>query len=1215
MLEGKKVGLVLCGGGGKGSYQIGVWKALKEAGIIPSAIAGSSVGALNGAMMTTGDYATAERMWLSIKNEDVLSLNSPALVSRLARLHIDLARLPLFLRSKGLFSQQGLKAMMDDALPAGFADTPIPFYAALHDKEANEVEYKKINGHDDKTAQDILLASAALPEIFDDIEINDKVYSDGGWYWFLPHKKLDNAPITPLFEKEQCDIIFLVCLSRDDRIERSKYPGVKLLPIVPQQDLGGLFSGVMDFNGDNAKKRIDQGYRDAQQIIQSISGFLENNEEYEKLWQRFAEGEADASSQRERMDEAGREGLNIRKQIIDFNRIVMNDDFTTQMEWINEADNLLEYENRQLLTKIARHEQLEITTRVDGFLSRVRDNNRDIEDAVTDAVSCLAAVPGQSKHLAEQGVIGRFWGMITGNNQKLLADNQHDLAMAQFAALRLISQVQKQSTLLSFEATLAIGNKVNWLFGEVAGLGEEMNRRTVSIYRSLAGVYLKLRNEIRKDRGRIDKLERRVELGEWMNTVEAENASLPPSHRLMKLVNEFYRFTRPAWNEKEIQVILLQALLNAGFRDNMQTIAPKELLCRNTVASLFHRISSVNKGNLSPLLDTAELVKRNELDSDEAAGGWLVIRHGMAADIPVPVYDLAVDLLYGLKRAGFGQQVTLDPMKSLIVSHIKTLEDIAAENGVNPFAPGELECLREQVEQYKFAVPVIGPFNAGKSTLLNYYMGFDQKNEFLKSYNKRETKVATELHYTSGGEKVVLHFIDGGMRSYSIGSSDETLSSLLARQVNEHAPAGNLLYIEAHINNQVLAEHPELILVDMPGLSSGLEAHNKAILNYMDNGTSFILCTSEGIKDDTLQFIRDMALYELDFRVVMTKKSNRIAEEHEDIVRQNRDTLLYETDRQIPIASVESHKGDLDEFRSMIGDLSARRGELFHGRFSTTLNALATRLSLSLKMLLNGENLSTSDLEMKKADTQKKMDELERKLARITKNVRDECSKSLPGKVAEDVNSVLNQNRNALKNQLLNGSGKAVEGRISGLAANEFQLSLGKRARELFSSAEQEINCYVETSVYATCGVSGASADVGDFASGNGGLIGGGAVGLGLLAIGFPILGTIAAGLIYLFSKSDKESEAESALATAFEQVLATVRTQAAQQLENMSARFLASLADKVVAIKKDQAQTIARIEEQLEKCAEEKKVQHDKISADIQRVLALTTAENTRPV
>ncbi|MBQ7895822.1 MAG: patatin-like phospholipase family protein, partial [Oscillospiraceae bacterium] len=47
----KEYALALEGGGAKGAYQIGVWQALREAGIKIKAVAGTSVGALNGAMM------------------------------------------------------------------------------------------------------------------------------------------------------------------------------------------------------------------------------------------------------------------------------------------------------------------------------------------------------------------------------------------------------------------------------------------------------------------------------------------------------------------------------------------------------------------------------------------------------------------------------------------------------------------------------------------------------------------------------------------------------------------------------------------------------------------------------------------------------------------------------------------------------------------------------------------------------------------------------------------------------------------------------------------------------------------------------------------------------------------------------------------------------------------------------------------------------------
>ena len=56
----KEYGIVLEGGGARGAYQIGVWKALKEAGVKIKGIAGTSVGALNGALMCMDDYENAE---------------------------------------------------------------------------------------------------------------------------------------------------------------------------------------------------------------------------------------------------------------------------------------------------------------------------------------------------------------------------------------------------------------------------------------------------------------------------------------------------------------------------------------------------------------------------------------------------------------------------------------------------------------------------------------------------------------------------------------------------------------------------------------------------------------------------------------------------------------------------------------------------------------------------------------------------------------------------------------------------------------------------------------------------------------------------------------------------------------------------------------------------------------------------------------------------
>ncbi|MFA6939864.1 MAG: patatin-like phospholipase family protein, partial [Clostridiaceae bacterium] len=70
----KEYGLVLAGGGAKGGYEIGVYKSLIKNNINIKAVAGASVGALNGAMIVQGDYEKAAELWKNINVQNVINL-------------------------------------------------------------------------------------------------------------------------------------------------------------------------------------------------------------------------------------------------------------------------------------------------------------------------------------------------------------------------------------------------------------------------------------------------------------------------------------------------------------------------------------------------------------------------------------------------------------------------------------------------------------------------------------------------------------------------------------------------------------------------------------------------------------------------------------------------------------------------------------------------------------------------------------------------------------------------------------------------------------------------------------------------------------------------------------------------------------------------------------------------------------------------------------
>ena len=83
----KEYGIVLEGGGAKGAYQIGAWRALREAGIRIKGAAGTSVGALNGALICMDDFEKAERIWENISYSRVMDVDDE-LMERLTKFRV-----------------------------------------------------------------------------------------------------------------------------------------------------------------------------------------------------------------------------------------------------------------------------------------------------------------------------------------------------------------------------------------------------------------------------------------------------------------------------------------------------------------------------------------------------------------------------------------------------------------------------------------------------------------------------------------------------------------------------------------------------------------------------------------------------------------------------------------------------------------------------------------------------------------------------------------------------------------------------------------------------------------------------------------------------------------------------------------------------------------------------------------------------------------------
>jgi len=258
------LGLVLEGGGARGAYQIGAWKALRDLGMEINGVAGTSVGALNGAMICQDDFDMAYEIWHNMSFDKILNVDDE-IISKIKEFevsHENFIHLIKTVREVFFFFCLNItplrellnKYIREDKIRNSNKDFGI-VTVSLTDLKPLELYIEDIPKG---MVVDYLMASANLP-FFKLEKINGKLYIDGGFF--------DNLPIKLLTAKGYKDIIAirLYGIGRTRRINKKR---LNLITINPSEDLGG----TLDFSSERARHNLQLGYYDALRTIKKYSG-------------------------------------------------------------------------------------------------------------------------------------------------------------------------------------------------------------------------------------------------------------------------------------------------------------------------------------------------------------------------------------------------------------------------------------------------------------------------------------------------------------------------------------------------------------------------------------------------------------------------------------------------------------------------------------------------------------------------------------------------------------------------------------------------------------------------------------------------------------------------------------------------------------------------------------------------------------------------------
>lgn len=304
-----KIGLVLTGGGARGAYQSGAVRYLAEQGFCPHIIAGTSIGALNGAVLASHpSFVDAafhlEDLWDQLGQADVIKINKATVVKMASDFATTFTQqlnswaFKLFVRqgflkhANAFFDVVPIEKLLRQMVNAEqlrrgielwatvFPSLHIPGFIEYHWIFNGLIDafraYTGVKSHwikaqdceDDTVLYKLLLASAAIPFAFPKQIVNGTGYVDGGL--------ADNVPVRALSARD-CNVAIIIHLSNGSVFNRHDFPGMSIIEIRPEQSMirshmpvAGEISSILDFSPQRIHELKQQGYEDSERCLQPI---------------------------------------------------------------------------------------------------------------------------------------------------------------------------------------------------------------------------------------------------------------------------------------------------------------------------------------------------------------------------------------------------------------------------------------------------------------------------------------------------------------------------------------------------------------------------------------------------------------------------------------------------------------------------------------------------------------------------------------------------------------------------------------------------------------------------------------------------------------------------------------------------------------------------------------------------------------------------------
>jgi NTE family protein len=277
---GDRLGVVFAGGGAKAAYEAGLGLALQERGIVPTAIGGTSAGAISAILVATGEAERLAELWRTIRREDVFAYRAPAVFGGLLPGWLGLR---VLVGSQGLLDPAPLRATLGRHIDLGRVRSSRVAVLILATDLVSGAAQRFDNA---SLTLDALVASATVPGLFPAVAVNGRLLVDGG--------VVQRAPVLELLGAHALDRLLVVAayasepprngalqsvveramelalireIERDVELARLRHPTVDVEVLMPSAPLRVR---PLDFDGSRLAGLIDLGLSDGRRCLATL---------------------------------------------------------------------------------------------------------------------------------------------------------------------------------------------------------------------------------------------------------------------------------------------------------------------------------------------------------------------------------------------------------------------------------------------------------------------------------------------------------------------------------------------------------------------------------------------------------------------------------------------------------------------------------------------------------------------------------------------------------------------------------------------------------------------------------------------------------------------------------------------------------------------------------------------------------------------------------